>query len=280
MNQVSPGFFQTFGIALLEGRAFAESDNETAPKVALLNETAARFYFSDRSPIGEHLCFKRGPKAEPMQYQVVGVVRDSRYSSLREPDTRLVYLPMLQSLDQLGRLTLAARGDGQPAALINGVRSQLRAAGKDILVTNIATLDEQVDQSLLQERLVATLSLFFGLLALLLASIGLYGVMSYNVARRTHELGIRMALGARPGDVTRSILREALVLAAIGIGVGLPLVLVATRLIKSQLFGVRPNDPVTLVIMTSALVTVALLAAWLPARRAAKVEPLVALRYE
>lgn len=280
LNQVSPGFFQTFGVALLEGRVFAESDNEAGTRVALLNETAARFYFGDRSPIGGLLSFKRSPGAEPMEYQVVGVVRDSRYNSLREPETRLVYLPMSQSIDQMGRLSLAARGDGRAGDLINAIRGELGAAGRDILVTNIATLDEQVDQSLLQERLVATLSLFFGLLALLLACIGLYGVMSYSVARRRQEFGIRMALGARPGVITQSILREALLLAAIGIGVGLPLVFVAARLIRSQLFGVQPDDPVTFVIVTCALVTVVLLAAWLPARRATKVNPIVALRSE
>lgn len=280
LNQVSPGFFQTFGIALLKGRTFTESDNETAPKVALLNETAARFYFSDRDPIGGQLSFKRGPEAKPMQYQVVGVVRDSRYSSLREPDTRLVYLPMLQSLDQMGRLTLAARGDGRPADLINGVRSQLGAAGKDILVTNIATLDEQVDRSLLQERLVATLSLFFGLLALLLACIGLYGVMSYNVARRTHEFGIRMALGAERRHVIQLVMSETLLVVGIGITIGLSAALATTRFISSMLFGLMPTDPLTFGGVAVLLLGVALLACWIPARRATKVDPLVALRYE
>jgi predicted permease len=280
LNQVSPGFFQTFGIDLLQGRAFTDGDNETAPKVALLNETAAQFYFGDRSPIGGYISFKRGAKAEPLQYQVIGVVRDSRYQSLREPETRLVYLPMVQSLDQMGRLLLAVRGDGRQSDLINLVQSELRAVGNDILVTNISTLNEQVDQSLLQERLVATLSLFFGLLALLLASIGLYGVMSYNVARRTREIGIRMALGARHGEVIRMVMRETLIVVVIGIAVGLGAALITTRFISSLLFSLAPNDPLTIAVAALLLLAVSAVAGYLPARRASRVDPMVALRHE
>ena len=280
LNQVSPGFFQTFGIDLLQGRAFTDGDNESAPKVALLNEAAAQFYFGDRSPIGGQLSFKRGPKAEPIPYQVIGVVRDSRYQSLREPDTRLVYLPMQQSLDQMGRLLLAVHGDGRPTDLINGIQSELRAVGKDILVTNITTLNEQVNQSLVQERLVATLSLFFGLLALLLASVGLYGVMSYDVARRTQEIGIRMALGANANQVVRLVLRETLAWVALGVALGLSAALAVTRWVESLLFGLKANDPLTIVVAALVLVSVAAVAGYLPARRAARIDPLKALRHE
>jgi predicted permease len=280
LNQVSPGFFQTFGIDLLQGRAFTDGDNESAPKVAILNETAAQFYFGDRSPVGGQLRFKRGSKAEPIPYQVIGVVRDSRYQSLREPDTRLVYLPMQQSLDQLGKLLLAVHGDGRPSDLINGIQSELRAAGNDILVNNIITLNEQVDQSLVQERLVATLSLFFGLLALLLASIGLYGVMSYDVARRTQEIGIRMALGANATRVVRLVLRETLGWVALGAAFGLGAALAVTRWVESLLFGLKANDPLTMVLAALVLLTVAAVAGYLPARRAARIDPLKALRHE
>jgi len=276
LNQVSPGFFSTFGIGLLQGRSFNEDDNETAPKVALLNETAARFYFEDRNPVGAQLSFNRNTKAAPAVYQVVGVVSDSRYNSLREPDRRSVYLPMPQSLDQLGRLTLAVRGDGRPVELTNAVR----AAGDDILVTYIATLNEQVDQSLLQERLLATLALFFGLLALLLACIGLYGVMSYDVAQRTHEIGIRMALGANATQVLRLVLGQTLVWVALGIALGLGGALLGTRWAKSLLFGLQPNDPLTIALATLTLLTVAVVAGYLPARRATRVDPMVALKYE
>ena len=280
LNQVSVGFFQTFGISLLQGRAFNEDDNKAAPQVALLNETAARFYFGDRNPLGTQLSFKRGAKAAPAVYQVVGVVRDTRYNSLREPDTRAVYLPLPQALDELGRLMLAVRGAGRAIDLPTTVRNELRAAGSDILLTHLTTLDEQVDQSLLQERLLATLSLFFGLLALLLACIGLYGVMSYDVARRTNELGIRLALGARKIEVLKLILRQGMGLVMVGIGSGLVAALSLTSLVSNQLYGLPANDPLTLCGVALLLVSIALLACWLPAQRATKVDPLVALRHE
>jgi predicted permease len=280
LNQVSPGFLQTFGIDLMQGRAFTEGDNENTAKVALLNESAVRFYFGDRDPVGTQLTFKRGSKAEAIPYQVIGVVRDSRYQSLRDPDTPMVYLPMLQSLDQMGRLLLAVRADGQPSDTINEVQKELRAVGNDILLTNITTLNEQVNQSLLQERLVATLSLFFGVLALLLASIGLYGVMSYNVARRTHEMGIRLALGAQRGNVVRMVMREILLVVIVGITIGLGAALATTRFISSLLFSLTPNDPLTIVAAAFLMLLVAVVAGYLPARRASRVDPMVSLRHD
>jgi predicted permease len=280
LNQVSPGFFQTFGIMLSQGRFFTEDDNEIAAKVAVLNETAARFYFGNHNPIGGQLSFKRGQKATPISYQVVGVVKDSRYSNLREPDTRLVYLPVPQALDQLGRLTLGIRAVGQTTDLMNAVRNELRAAGNDILVTDVMTLDERVDQSLLQERLVAMLSLFFGLLALLLASIGLYGVMSYDVARRTNEIGIRMALGANASRVVQLVLRETLLWVALGVALGLGAAFAMTRWVESLLFGLKAHDPLVMGVAALVLLVVAAIAGYLPARRAARVDPLVALRRE
>jgi len=276
LNQVSPGYFQTFGIALVEGRVFTGGDSETAPKVALLNESAARFYFGDRGPIGAQINVLR----ESNTYQVVGVVKDSRYRNLREPDTRMIYLPVLQPLDRLGRLTLAARAEGRPTELTNPIHNEVRAVGSDILLTNIATLSEQVDQSLLQERLVATLSIFFGLLALLLASIGLYGVLSYDVARRTHEIGIRMALGASASRVVRLALGETLRWVVLGAAFGLGAALATTRWVESLLFGLPPRDPLTIGLAALLLLVVAAAAGYLPARRAARVDPLVALRSE
>jgi predicted permease len=280
LNQVSPGFLETFGIDLLQGRGFANSDSENAPKVALLNEAAVRFYFPDRNPIGGQLYFRRRANAALMPYQIVGVVRDSRSQSLREPDTRLVYLPMSQSLDQMGRLLLAVRGNGRPTDLINSIQNELRSIGNDILVTNITTLNEQVDQSLLQERLLATLSIFFGLLALLLASIGLYGVLSYNVARRTNEFGIRLALGARGGDVIKLVMREAIAVVVVGIAIGLGAALVTARFVSGLLFSLTPNDPLTMASAALLLLLVAAIAGYLPARRASRVDPMVALRRE
>ena len=282
LNQVSPGYLETFGIALAQGRGFTAADHENAPRVALFNEAAARFYFGDRSPLGAQVRFGFDPRREspPAPYEIVGVVKDTRTQSLREPDTRLLYLPLTQPRDRLGRLTLALRADDQPAELANSVSRELRAAGPDILLTNVATLSEQVDQSLVQERLVATLSLFFGLLALLLAAIGLYGVMSYDVARRTHEIGIRMALGANAGQVVRLVLRETLRWVAAGLALGLGAAWAATRWLESLLFGLKPHDPLTIGLAALVLLAVAGVAGYLPARRASRVDPLAALRHE
>jgi predicted permease len=277
LNQVSPGFFQTFGIGLSQGRGFNERDSETAPKVALLNETAARFYFGDQRPIGAKIRFNR---CKGCVYQVVGVVKDALYNSLREPNKRAVYVPMRQSLDQLGILMLAVRGEGRTVDLTNAIRQELRSTGKDILLTYVASLDEQIDQSLLQERLLAALSLFFGLLALLLACIGLYGVLSYNVARRTNEIGIRVALGATRGDVLWLVLREGLALVGIGVVSGLIGTLSVSRAAETLLYGVRSHDALTMTVATMLLTGVAAVAGYLPARRATNVDPMIALRRE
>ncbi len=281
MNQVSPGYFQTFGIALTQGRGFTEADSGTAPRVALLNEVAARFYFGDRSPLGAHVKSGNHPPGEPPpSYEIVGVVKDVRAQNLREPDTRMLYLPLAQARDRLYDLTLAVRTEGGLSELTRAVSGELRAVRPEVLLTKVATLSEQVDQSLLQERLVATLSLFFGLLALLLACIGLYGVMAYDVARRTHEIGIRMALGASSQRVLRLVLRQSLLWVALGVVIGLGAALATTRWVESLLFGLKPNDPLTIALAALALFAVAVVAGYLPARRAARVDPLVALRHE
>jgi predicted permease len=279
LNQVSPGYFQTFGVPIAQGRGFSDADNQTAPRVALLNETAVRFYFGDRKPLGAQVRFgRREPLSPP--YEIVGVVKDARNRNLREADTRTIYLPVTQARDRLGRLTLAVRAEGRLTEFTSSISHELRAVGPDIMLTNIATLNERVDQSLLQERLVATLSLFFGLLALLLACIGLYGVMSYDVARRTNEIGIRMALGADAGRVVRLVLRETLLWVALGLTLGLGAALVTLRWLESLLFGLKPHDPLTVGLAALVLLAVAMVAGYLPARRAARIDPLVALRHE
>jgi predicted permease len=284
MNQVSPGYFQTFGVSVLRGRGLTDADNESAPRVALFNEAAARFYFGDRSPLGAIIRFGYSPRYEkepPPPYEIVGVVRDTRYDNLREPDTRMIYLPLAQKRDRLlGQLTLAVRAEGRPTELIAATINEIRGAGSDILITNIASFNEQIDQSLVRERLVATLSLFFGALALLLACIGLYGVMSYDVARRTHEIGVRMALGASSRRVMRLVLRETLLWVALGSALGLGAALATTRWVESLLFGLKPHDPLTIGLAAIVLLAVAAVAAYLPARRASRVDPMAALRRE
>jgi len=276
LNQVSPGYFQTFGIALRTGRVFADSDNETAPKVALLNESAARFYFGDRNPIGEQITIIH----KFSDYQVVGVVKDSRYRNLREPDTRMIYVPILQPIEQPGGLALAVRADDRPTDLINPIRNEVRATSSNIMLTHIGTLSEQIDRTLVQERSIATLSLIFGLLALFLAAIGLYGVLSYDVARRTHEIGVRMALGANTRRVVLLVMRETLGWVVLGLTLGLGAALATTRWVEVMLFGLKPRDPLTIGLAVLVLLAVAAVTGYLPARRAARVDPLAALRSE
>src|SRR5262245_55363060 len=213
-------------------------------------------------------------------YEIVGVVRDSKHNGLRDETPRLVYLPALQSVDRLSQMFLAARTDGDTLDIVSAVRNEIRAAGKDILITKITTLSEQVYKSLQKERLISTLSIVFGSLALLLACVGLYGVMSYDVSRRKQEIGVRMALGAQTVDVLRLIVKQGMALALTGMGIGLVVSLALTRLLKTLLFGVSATDPVTFFVIALLLALVALLACYLPARRATKVDPLAALKAE
>ena len=279
LNQVTAGYFETMGIPVLLGRGFSDRDAQGAPRVALLNETAARFYFGSRNPVGTVIRFPFRPKTSP-SYEIVGVVKDSRHSNLRDAVPRLIYLPVFQAIDDLANVTLAIRAAGDPTSLSSAVSAQVRAAGPDILITDVITMTRQVDQTLLEERLVSTLAGFFGLLALLLASIGLYGTMSYSVARRTNEIGVRMALGASRGGVVWLVLRDTLAMIAAGMAIGIPTAIAGGRYIQSQLFGLKPADAVTLVLASFLLSGVAVLAGYLPARRAARVDPMTALRYE
>ncbi|MGH9795924.1 MAG: ABC transporter permease, partial [Candidatus Acidiferrales bacterium] len=265
VNWVGPNYFEAMGIAQIAGRGFSERDDERAPRVAVINESMARYYFPNASPVGKRITVSRPP--EGGECEIIGVVRDARFESLRKESNRMVYLSTLQTPPWIP-LTFALRTAGDPANLIAAVRREVRATGKDIPITNVKTLRAQVDESLAQERLVTTLSSFFGLLALLLSSIGLYGVISYSVSRRTHDVGIRMALGARGLDVLKLLLKEGMALVLIGVATGLTASFALTRLIESLLFGVSAADAVTFVLASSLLVAITLLACYLPARRA------------
>ena len=278
-NLISPNFFRTLEIPLLQGRDFTPQDDPTAPKVAIINEAMARFYFGDDSAVGKRLSFI---SPEGGEVEIVGVVGNAKYGSLREATPRMLYLPYLQppsgSLEF--DITMEVRTAGNPESLAGAVRQAIRGAERDLPILALTTLAEEVNNSLAQERLVAELSSFFGLLALILASVGLYGVVTYTVARRTGEIGIRMALGARRPQVLWMVLRESLELIAIGVVIGIPLVVAFARLISSQLYGITKGDPLTICAAVALQASIAAIASYIPARLATKVDPMVALRYE
>lgn len=280
LNAVGPQFFETLGTPVLFGRDFGPQDKPGSPLVALINQRMARRFFGDSNPIGKH--FRLGPWSGHSGLEIIGVVRDAKYMSLREqaPPTAYLYIPQMPEGASPGGVAVEVSSVVPPMSLVPQVRSLLQAVGSRLTATDVGTLAEQVDQSLYQEKLVSALSSFFAALAVLLASLGLYGVLSYAVARRTNEIGIRMALGAETRVILRMVMREALALVILGIAVGVPAALGATRLVATMLFGLKATDPVTIVGAAAVMAVVALLAGYIPARRATKVDPMVALRYE
>ena len=273
-NIISAGFFHTVGIALLAGREFNEQDGETGPKVAIVNETFARQFLASQPPLGKILGYGPGQSSGPVT--IVGVVRDSKYNDLRETQIPMVYLPYPQ-FPSKSEMTFEIETAGEPSTVARTVRSQI---GRDLTIGSMTTMRKQIDASRRQERLIAALVSLFGLIALSLAAVGLFGVVNYSVTRRTNEIGIRMALGARPREILRMVMQEALFLVIVGLAIGIPSALAAARLTGSLLFGVTPADPYSLLAGTAVLLAAALIAAWLPARRASGVDPLIALRHE
>lgn len=262
-------------IPLVAGRGLTPQDDERAPRVAVINQTMARRFFGEENPIGRRFGFQ---PANSTQIEVVGVARDSRYLSPRRDVPPIAYLPYSQY--PLSQTTFTVRTTGDPKEMIAAIRAAAREVDKDLPVFAVKTQRENTEQVLAQERFFPRLTGFFALLALLLSAIGIYGVMAYAVARRTGELGIRLALGAEPGDLLRMVLRESMLLVAIGAVLGLGAALSTMRVVSSMLYGLTASDPATISVAVAVLLTVALLAAWLPARRAAAVDPLVALRDE
>ena len=277
LNRAGPKYFETLGTPLLLGRDFNPRDTETTPKVAIINQTMARYFFGNSNPVGRKFGWF-GEDKNKSQFEIVGVVKDSKYETLRERVPRTAYLDCFQVV--LGSMTFAVRTSVKPTAVISQIRNEIRAIDSSIRFGGFRTLEEHVDESLGHERLMATLSSFFAGLAVLLACVGLYGVMAYAVTRRTNEIGIRMALGADRAQVLRMILRESALLVAAGIAVGLPVALAAARLISGQLYGLKPADPSTIAGAIFLIAAVGALAGYIPARRATKVDPMVALRYE
>ncbi|MDQ2855868.1 MAG: ABC transporter permease, partial [Acidobacteriota bacterium] len=269
---VAPRFFETTGLPLLRGRDFRRLDGEKSAAVAIVNETMAKKFWPQKDAVGQS--FSDGQTA----YEVVGVARDTKYRNLREAPRNTMYLPLAQSYSP--NMTLLVRTAGDPAGVAPVIQSRLHAIEPALTVFNIRTIYEHVGRSIYIERMESLLLTFFGLLALVLTAVGIYGVVAYSVAQRTREVGIRMALGAQKKDVLKLVLVKGLKLVAWGTGLGLIGCYWLSRLISNQLYGVSANDPATLVTVTALLAAVALLASYIPARRATRVNPLVALRYE
>jgi predicted permease len=275
MNAVSPGYFQTMGTPLLEGRDFDRRDVHDEARVAIVNEKFARHFFGDKSAIGRHIGRGGGPGTK-LNIEIVGVVADTLFEGPREGVHRQVFIPNWSN----GGAAFYVRASMGTPAVFSAVQREVKKLDASMPVHQMKTLGGQLDETLLTERLIALLSAGFGLLATLLATIGLYGVMAFVVARRTKELGVRMALGARPSSVIWLVMREVLLLLAIGLAIGIPAGIGLGRFVGSQLYGVKANDPLIAGASMAALIAVACLAGLVPAMRASRIDPILALRYE
>ena len=279
LSRVGPGYFQTLEVPLVAGRDFDSRDRAGAPQVAIVNQAFARRFLNGANPLGQRLWIEAAPGSPDTLYEIVGYVGDTKYEDLREEFRPIVYYAAAQDEDAGAGGMFLIRShlpQGEVVAAVKRVLNEINPA----ITVNFEGLKPMIDATILRERLIATLSGFFGLLALLLACIGVYGILSYGVASRTTEIGIRMALGARRMDVFWMILREALWLVAIGVVLGLPLIFAVTRLAATLLFELSPTDPVSLVSAALLLLGVAMLAGYLPSRRATRVDPMIALRCE
>ena len=270
-------------IPLLAGRTFNQQDDERAPKVVVVNQAFANKYFPNENPIGKRFTFN--PK-KPDEIEIVGLVKDAKYESQRDDIPPTTYLPWRQEARSMGNGTVELRTMRDPTALVAAVRQAMRDIDENLPLTNIQTQVERANETLQMERLFAKLVTLFGLLAQQLASIGLFGALAYAVSQRTHEIGIRMALGANRSDVLKMIMRQGMTLALLGIALGLVGAYVLTKYLESwmglskMLYGVKVSDPLTYGLIAGLLLVVALIACFIPAYRATKVDPMIALRCE
>jgi predicted permease len=275
MLSVSEGYFTTLGINLLQGRDFSVTDREDSQRVIIVNEEFARWFFPDENPLGRFIAIK-GFESE--EYQIVGLCSNHIYCGLRRKISPILYAPHSQY--RLSNMTCMIRSVLPPLSLVPAVRKAVSKIDKNLPLEGITTQKLAIKESLRIERLFTSLIGSFALLALALSCIGLYGLMAYHVARRTGEMGIRKALGARPWDVAWSVLRQSLTLVAVGVAIGLPVALALVRGMRSLFYGIEPHDPLTIIGTVVIMLTVAALAAGIPARRAARIDPMEALRYE
>lgn len=272
---VAPNFFEAMGIPIVAGRRFTDRDDERAPKVLVVNEAAAHRFFPHENPIGQRV----GSTYETSgAKEIVGVVRDARYESVRDAAPPTMYVPYRQDVCRPATFELRTAGD--PLAAVPAVREAIRRVDPNLPIASVSTQLEQIEERFAREKLFAEAYALFGGLALVIASIGLFGLMSYSVARRTNEIGIRLALGAWRDDVVRMVMGESLVLVLAGVGIGVAVVLAAGRLVAGLLFGVAPTDAVAMAGAVTLMILGSAFAAYLPARRASRIDPMVALRYE
>jgi len=278
INYVAPAYFETYGTPFLAGRDFSTRDQTGSP-VAIINETTARDCFGNENPIGRHITLSHITLTKGERtYEVVGLVRDAKYNDLQQAAPPTIYPDLLQQGFLGSQLAIRTRID--PGGVASAVRQTEAAVLKTVPIVQIMTMNEQIDSSIVPQRLIAMLSTGFGALGALLAAIGLYGLLAYTVARRTHEIGVRVALGAAGTDVIRIVLRDAVSMVCAGLAIGAPLALWGNRVAASLISDLPVAGPFPIVLATAIMIAVGLIAAYLPARRAMRVDPLVALRYE
>jgi predicted permease len=278
-NITGNGFFSAMSIPLVEGRTYNSQDLQNSPKVAVINQTMARRFFPNRSAIGQH--FGIGETPDHLgEIEVIGVVKDAKYFALDEGSRMAAYFPCSQSPGFFGNFIVRYGPGANRQEIVSRTRAAIAEINSNILVNTVTSLQEQVDRSIATQSLIARLSGFFGILAVFLACIGIYGLLSYSVARRTSELGIRVALGAQSLNLLWMVLRECVLLLLVGLAIGVPLALSSTRVLKSLLYDLSPLDPVSISIAIAAVVCMTIAAAWLPARRATRIDPMQALRTE
>jgi macrolide transport system ATP-binding/permease protein len=277
---VGPAFFSTMQVPILAGREIDERDRPGSPAVAIINEVFAKANFGDLNPLGQHLTLRDMQRQVGRDMEIVGVAKNALYGYIKDKIPPVIYMPYDQGYPPPREMVYALRTAGDPLAYVKQVREIVHQEDPRLPVSDVKTQAAEINETINDEITLAELCTALAILALVIACVGLYGVVSYNVSRRTGEIGIRMALGARRGVVVWMVLRQVLLIAAVGLGIGVPLALAASRFVEAFLFGMKPNDPVSLALAVAILLCAGLLAGYIPARRAARIDPMAALRHE